>query len=55
MHCDEELISLSRGIIYDIMNGIIYDIMNVMRQYLKSVKCLLIVLLIILINDYTDT
>lgn len=43
IYCDKEFISISHGI------------MNVMRKYVKHVKCLLIVLLIILINDYTDT
>lgn len=33
---------------------IMCNTMNVMRKYVKHVKCLLIVLLIILINDYTD-
>ena len=28
--------------------------MNAMRKYVKHVKCLLIVLLIILIDDYKD-
>lgn len=42
---------------YIVMKNFIKNIprMNVMRKYVKHVKCLLIVLLIILINDYTDS